>query len=194
MGRTSDARERLIQSGMELIHAGGYTQAGVQEICDQAGVRKGSFYHFFPSKGDLALAVVERFQEQAREIFLDRALASDLPPGERILRFFTLAGEIQQGFKEADGWVKGCPFANLALEMSTRDQALRLLLEQVLQGVIQQLEGVAREAGQPPSAAQRTAEAIFSLFEGAILLAKTRNDPEVIRRMGAVAQTLIEMA
>lgn len=193
MGRTSDARERLLQSGMELIHAGGYAQAGIQEICDHAGVRKGSFYHFFPSKGELALAVVERFRERSDAI-LDQALAPDLPPGERIVRLFALAGEIQQGFKAEDGWVKGCPFANLALEMSTRDEPLRLLLEQVLQGVIQRLEGVVREAGHPPATAQPTAEAIFSLFEGAILLAKTRNDPEVIRRMGVVTRALLEEA
>ncbi|MBF0626300.1 MAG: TetR/AcrR family transcriptional regulator [Magnetococcales bacterium] len=191
MGRTSDARERLIQSGMELIHAGGYAQAGIQEICAHAGVRKGSFYHFFPSKSELALAVVERFREMSDAI-LDRALSGDLPPRERIPRLFALAGEIQQGFKTEGGWVKGCPFGNLALEMSTRDETLRHRLEQVLQDVIQRLAEVVEETGSPAGDARHKAEAIFSLFEGAILMAKTRNDPEIIHRMGAMALRLLD--
>ena len=59
MGRHSDARERLIEAAGELWHTRSYADVGVSEICDHAGVQKGSFYHFFSSKRDLALAVID---------------------------------------------------------------------------------------------------------------------------------------
>ena len=53
MGRTSDARERLIATAIELIRARSYESVGVDALCNHAQVKKGSFYHFFPSKQDL---------------------------------------------------------------------------------------------------------------------------------------------
>ncbi|HTO08336.1 MAG TPA: helix-turn-helix domain-containing protein, partial [Myxococcota bacterium] len=67
MGRTSDARERLIDEASRLFHARSYESVGVQELCDAAEVNKGSFYHFFPSKEDLAAAVIDAQWEATRE-------------------------------------------------------------------------------------------------------------------------------
>jgi TetR/AcrR family transcriptional repressor of nem operon len=69
MGRTSDARDRLIESGQGLMHERGFTAVGVSEVCAHAGVNKGSFYHFFPSKQELALAVIARYAEEADRMF-----------------------------------------------------------------------------------------------------------------------------
>ncbi len=60
MGRTSDARERIIQSSIELIHYLSYSSVGVNELCEHAGVKKGSFYHYFPSKSDLMCLSTQR--------------------------------------------------------------------------------------------------------------------------------------
>ena len=66
MGRTSDARSRLIESAFALWFRRSYADVGVSEICAAAGVQKGSFYHFFPSKTDLAVAVVDEVEQQFR--------------------------------------------------------------------------------------------------------------------------------
>ncbi|MBF0189603.1 MAG: TetR/AcrR family transcriptional regulator [Magnetococcales bacterium] len=192
MGRTSDARERLIQSGMDLLQAGGYAQAGVQEICARAGVRKGSFYHFFATKSHLGLAVVEQFHA-ASIALLDQALAKDLPVPERIERLFLMVATIQETFRDEAGAVKGCPFGNLVLEMSTRDESLRLVLARVLRDTIARLESTLR-SGSPaaePARIREQAEAIFSLLEGAILVAKAENDPAIIRRMALCARQMV---
>ena len=86
MGRTSDARERLIEAAGDLWHRRSYTDVGVGEICAEAGVQKGSFYHFFPSKQDLALAVIDdRWEhgDRATDQRPDdvRAAAAGAPPG-----------------------------------------------------------------------------------------------------------------
>ena len=66
MGRTSDARERLLASGLELIYDKGYNAVGVSEVCAKAGVNKGSFYHFYPSKQQLGLAIVDEHAASTR--------------------------------------------------------------------------------------------------------------------------------
>lgn len=59
MGRTSDAREKIITAAQSLIELRGYSALGVAEICKSAGVPKGSFYYFFESKEALALTVLD---------------------------------------------------------------------------------------------------------------------------------------
>ncbi|MBF0628298.1 MAG: TetR/AcrR family transcriptional regulator [Magnetococcales bacterium] len=192
MGRTSDARERVIQSGMELLRDGGYAMAGVQEICARAGVRKGSFYHFFATKSQLGVAVVERFHSDTNAL-LDQALAADLPPAARIERLFDMAAALQENFLEEQGAVKGCPFGNLALEMSTRDENLRVALALVLRATITRLAAAIRtdDHAEPSGQIHQQAESILALLEGAILLAKAENDPAIIRRMAGCAKRLI---
>ena len=60
MGRTSDARERLVAAATELFSERAYGAVGIAEIASRAGVQKGSFYYFFSSKEALALAVIDQ--------------------------------------------------------------------------------------------------------------------------------------
>src|SRR5579871_5978493 len=99
---------------MDLIHARSYGAVSVDDLCKHAGVHKGSFYHFFPSKRDLMLAALEVQWQQAREQVLEPAFAPDVAPLQRIVRFFSL---IASHFGDAAGTacILGCPFGNLAV-------------------------------------------------------------------------------
>lgn len=66
MGRTSDAKEKILAAARSLIGGRGYSALGVAEICKAAGVPKGSFYCFFESKEALALAVVDEHGRRRR--------------------------------------------------------------------------------------------------------------------------------
>ena len=55
-----DTRDRLIDGAAVLLHTQAYRGVGVKALCEAAGVRKGSFYHFFASKEDLTLAALDR--------------------------------------------------------------------------------------------------------------------------------------
>lgn len=50
MGRVSDAKEKLMDAVLELIWTGSYGSTTIDQICDKAEVKKGSFYYFFESK------------------------------------------------------------------------------------------------------------------------------------------------
>ena len=57
MPRTSDARDRIVSTAARLFLERSYHNVGVEELCAVADVRKGSFYHYFSSKGELGSAL-----------------------------------------------------------------------------------------------------------------------------------------
>ena len=199
VGRTSDARERLVESGSELLHERGYTAVGVSELCEAAGVKKGSFYHFFPSKQDLAMAVIDDMADDWAHGFVAEAFDRNLPPLERFDYLIDAAYYWQKAAKDLEGRMPGCLFGNLALEVSTRDEVLRAKLNAVFQkasGRFHETLDEAVESGHiVPLDTEATAQAMLAFLEGVILLAKTRNDPEVVRLLGPAIKTLrIELA
>ena len=60
-------RERLIDTTQRLLWSDGYAGVSVDRICKEAGVKKGSFYHFFPSKEDLVLEALDALWRMADE-------------------------------------------------------------------------------------------------------------------------------
>src|ERR1044072_7368771 len=94
MGRTSDAKERILSAAQTLIELRGYSALGVAEICKTAGVPKGSFYYFFDSKEALALAVIDEHWAGQKHTWAG-ILSGDAEPLQRLRRLFeeTEAGQ-----------------------------------------------------------------------------------------------------
>ncbi len=195
----TDTRQGLVDTARGLFHASSYADVGVQTICREAGVQKGSFYHFFPSKQELTLAVLDDIERDFMDQFLAVALADDLPPMQRLLRFAGMIYEDQQQCKLDNGHMYGCPFGNLALELSTRDDAIRKRVERLLGRVIAKLEALlidSRTAGELADTVdiQATAVAMMAYLEGVMLVAKSRNEPELIRSLApAVASVRVAL-
>ncbi|MFN2309751.1 MAG: TetR/AcrR family transcriptional regulator [Gammaproteobacteria bacterium] len=186
-----DTRQRIITSARDLIHSRSYASVGVAEICDHAAVKKGSFYHFFPSKQALSLAVIESLRIELEDRVLIPAFARDLPPLQRLGRFITALDAFQRSAATTTGRLLGCPFGNLALELATSDEVIRHKLESVfavIQARFEQVLGDARDRGDiDPEAVDiaATAQAMLAYIEGVLILAKTANDPELITRLGS---------
>ncbi len=195
MGRTSDARERLIQSTIELIHARSYTAVGVSELCEHAGVKKGSFYHFFPSKRDLTLAALDELASRYSRDLYKPAFAEDLPPLDRIQRLFELVYEYHASLTEKAGRMEGCHFGNLALELSTQDEEIREKVKGIFEVGVNLFEQTLQEAvargDLPEIDTTIAAHALLAYLEGVILLAKTWNDPGMVRRLARGAVQLV---
>ena len=86
MGRVSDAKERLMEAVRELIWTGSYGRTTIDQICEKAGVKKGSFYYFFDSKADLAVAAIEE-DWQCRRSELDSLFSATIAPLERLRNY-----------------------------------------------------------------------------------------------------------
>lgn len=165
MGRSSTARDRLLNSACELMHTRGYAAIGVAEICARADVRKGSFYHFFPSKQALTAEVVNAHWQRQR-IGWQAALAAaaesgsdrEVPPAG-VKRLERLVGWLVDGQRqawEATGRVDGCLLGNLAVELSSQELGSQELGSQQVGG--RQLGGRGDGGDQEPGIRRRLGE------------------------------------
>lgn len=186
MGRTSDARQRLIASARQLIGQRGYHRVGVSELCEHADVKKGSFYYFFASKEKLAEAMVDSFWVDY-EARMRASLEGDGPPLDRLRGFLIATYLRHRGLASIEGCVTGCMLGNLALELATTAEAVRARLVVALGAIAEAVAEVVAEAmsaGELPQGDPHIkGEQFLAYLEGMILLAKVRNDPEVIRRL-----------
>lgn len=189
-----DTKTRILATARELFHSRSYADVGIKEICDAASVQKGSFYHFFPSKRDLALAVIDDMADDWAHGFVAEAFDRNLPPLERLDYMIDAAYYWQKAAKDIEGRVPGCLFGNLALEISTRDEVLRAKLNAVFDKASARFHETLDEAVElglmQPLDTAATAQAMLAFLEGVILLAKSRNDPDVVRVLGPAIKTL----
>jgi TetR/AcrR family transcriptional repressor of nem operon len=192
-----DTKERILATARELFHGRSYSDVGIKEICSMTNVLKGSFYHFFPSKQDLAMAVIDNMADDWANGFVAEAFDADLPPMERLDYMVDAVYYWQKAAKNLEGRMPGCLFGNLALEVSTRDEVIRARLNAIFEKASSRfhvaLEQAIEQGDIPTLDTKATATAMLAYLEGVILLAKTRNDPDVVRNLGpAIKRIRIE--
>ncbi len=196
MSKGQETRQRLLDSAQQLMYSRSYSDVGVQEICNNAKVQKGSFYHFFASKSALTVEVLEQLKMQMIESILMPAFAKDLTPSRRFERFIDYAYQHQVQIKEEYGYVLGCPMGNIALEMSTQDETIRKKVETLFESIFYVFVDVlddAKIAGELDADADTTelAQVCLAYGEGVLLIAKTKNDPEVVKQLLPYVSKLI---
>src|SRR3954447_5084013 len=131
MGRVSDAKQRLLQATIELIWQNSYGAVTVDNICERAGVKKGSFYYFFPSKTDLVVAALDSHWQNLKPQ-LDAIFSSDVPPIDRFHKYFELLHERQGALQEKWGRVLGCPFCSIGSETSCSDPVICAKIQELM--------------------------------------------------------------
>lgn len=175
--RTS-TRELLVRCGTEIFTERGFQATGIDEIRQRVNVPKGSFYHFFESKRDFGLAVIDNYAR-----YFERKLArsfddTELKPLARIEAF---ALDAMRGMEKFN-FQRGCLVGNLGQELGGLDDGFRERLEAVLQAWQRRTAACLREAVACGELAAGTdcdalAEYFWIGWEGAILRAKlTRNN------------------
>lgn len=181
MGRTSDAREKILTTALSLIELRGYSALGVAEICAAAGVPKGSFYYFFESKEALALAVIDEHWAQQRQDWA-RILGGKAEPLERLRQLFEATQASLLAGQQSCGTVSGCMFGNLTLEMSNQTEAIRECLQQIFGAQVDMVAALVSEAldcGQVSVPdAREAARSIVAQLEGQVLFAKLYNNTQ----------------
>src|SRR5215203_1352876 len=131
MGRVSDAKQRLLDATIELIWQHSHGAVTVDNICERAGVKKGSFYYFFPTKTDLVLAALDAHYQTIKP-YLDEVFSAERPPLDRLHRYFQLMYDRQLAMKQKAGRVLGCPFCSVGSETSCSDSAICAKIQEVM--------------------------------------------------------------
>jgi TetR/AcrR family transcriptional repressor of nem operon len=91
------SRELLLEAATALIRTSGYTSTTVDDLCEKAGVSKGTFFHNFTSKEDLAVAAAHRWAEVTSEFFRTAAYHKKKDPLDRFLGYIRFRKEILRG-------------------------------------------------------------------------------------------------
>ncbi|HTR41717.1 MAG TPA: TetR/AcrR family transcriptional regulator [Pseudomonadales bacterium] len=184
MGRVSDAKVRLMDAVLELIWTGSYGSTTIDQICEKAGVKKGSFYYFFESKAELAIEALESSWE-SKQAELDRMFSPMVQPLDRIRKYCEFTYKYQLELKQKFGRALGCPQFALGAEVSTQEGLLQKKIQEVLDKKKRYLESAIRDAHAtglihaPDSAAK--ARMILAYYEGLLTQVRIQNDPEVMR-------------
>lgn len=165
-------KSEIVAIAADLIHEYGYNNIGIKKILDEANIPKGSFYHYFQSKEDLALSVIEFHIENTKQILgqVDKSI-------EGLRDFFNV---FFMRLEEM-GYKKGCPIGNLILELADLKESYRDKLLEWTKFLEDEITVILKETkpnidGDPKA----LASFIISSFEGAIMKAKLQRNKEPI--------------
>jgi len=185
MGRTSNAKELLLEAALDLIWERSYGTVTIDAICEKAGVKKGSFYYFFESKSALAVAALESDWNERGKLKWDNLFSASTPPLDRIRNFFRHVHDGQAKIQKEHGQILGCPCFSVGSETSTQDEAIRLKVQDLLLRQVRYFESAIRDAQAeglvPAGDASAKAKCLFALFEGSLGQARIQNDLEFLR-------------
>jgi TetR/AcrR family transcriptional repressor of nem operon len=186
MKKTCETKEKLLQVGFDLIWDSSYGSVSVDDICKRAGINKGSFYHFFPSKAELVVAAYEEHWKEKRPE-MDRIFSPLVPPLERIHHFCRHIYEVQKEKAAQYGHVCGCPYASVGSEIATLDEKIRAKSEQLMNSGRKYVETTIADAIREGSATVKdpvaAAQRLNTYLLGILLEARVQNDLKVLEGM-----------
>lgn len=180
--RTALTSTRLLDAAMHVIRAKGYAATTVDDICQRAGVSKGSFFHHFKSKDELAVATVEHFSAMTDALFAAAPYRQAEDPLQRLLGYVDFRVSILEG--ELSGFT--CLLGTLVQETYDTHPGIRRACARGMSEHINDLTRdikLARQRHAPN--AQWSAESvgyfIQAVLQGAFIFAKAKQSPEVAR-------------
>ncbi|HVG93290.1 MAG TPA: TetR/AcrR family transcriptional regulator [Planctomycetota bacterium] len=186
-------REQVLNHAAALIRERGFRATSIGDLLERAGVQKGSFYYYFPSKEDLGHAVLDRWIEELRARLIDYLAAAEGPPPlERIAA--ALDGFVSE--QESTGCRGGCPFGNLAMELADVHEGFRTRISGALKelsAAFARLVERARADGdlRPDTDPHQIGEFLVAAIEGGILLAKVHKSPEALEAALRAAEAYV---
>jgi TetR/AcrR family transcriptional repressor of nem operon len=180
--KKKDTKADIIALGTEMISLQGYNATGIDAVLKKAGVPKGSFYHYFGSKEDFGLAVIDQFavhyEEKLAAFFDDETV----PPLHRIRNY------LENGFSHLveNGFTKGCLAGNIGQEMADQNEVFRSRIDRIFRSWKERFSVCLGEAGDagdldPGIDPDALAEFVLSGWEGAVLRAKVMRSQDPLK-------------
>ena len=193
----SESRERLVSAATELFLGGSFHNIGIAEICDVAKVNKGTFYHYFPSKLDLLIEIIDLYVKDIAGKYREIAVGDNLP-GQKLRAVFMVPQSQNEAWKAIHGIASGCFLGSIILELATTEPAVREKAKWAIGEWSQALQPIVGEFLKAENIknldAEAAADVIIGIVQGAHVLAKAKNDPSVFTAFGQLAVEMIRAA
>jgi AcrR family transcriptional regulator len=169
----SDAtRSRLLLAAMQLFGVKGYNSTSIADILQAAEAHSGSLYHFFRTKQDLLLGVLELYRDGIEPMLLAPAWEQVSDPIDRV---FALLAAYRRALEMTD-CTYGCPIGSLALELHEPDPPVRELLAINFHGWVRHVRACLDAAGDrlpPGTDTERLATFVLTTMEGGVMQSRT---------------------
>lgn len=183
----AETRRHLLDVGLDTVRAGGYARVSIQDIVAAAGVPKGSFHYYFPSKEAFALALMKHFAGRMAPVAATLEADSDAPAVERLRRFF----RAYAARMDAEGFRTGCLFGVLALDAGAVGPVVRDRIDAGLAAFAAALAPHVRAARDEGSLAQDTdpdalAAFLVDAWQGALLRMRVERSGAPLQRFERV--------
>ena len=171
----SSSKERILDCAQDLFHLQGYRSTSVDDILKRAKVTKSNFYYHFKSKEELALLTLsQRINEYEKNLFAPTLGNTALSPEKRLRSYYNKLISLHKTINLK----KGCPFGNLALEISGVNEKFRRRISEFFDHWQKQIElcikdGIKQKQFRDDISPKSLSQLILSHTEGAIMLTKT---------------------
>ncbi|MFM5893437.1 MAG: TetR/AcrR family transcriptional regulator [Novosphingobium sp.] len=166
------ARDKLLEAGVKLVRQHGYAATSVEQLCTEAGVTKGAFFHHFASKEALGVSLAEYWSGSTGAFFATAPYHHHDDPAARVLGYVDLRIELISGPVESFSCVAG----TMVQEAFLSSDAIRTACNSSISGNAAALEGDLAAALARSSATGVTAPSlsrhIQAVIQGAFVLAK----------------------
>ena len=178
MAKVADPKEKTLSAAVKLFSQRGYHGTGLQDILEAGGAPRGSLYFHFPKgKEQIGEAAVLLGTEGVREFITDAAQTSG-----SVQAFLVKLARGMAANLERSGYREGCPVATTALETAAQSDVLGRAARTAFQTWEQEIKRALISFGMKANQADRTATAVLSQLEGALLLARTYRSLEPMQR------------
>ena len=169
----SDTKLRLLDAAMRLMVCKGFKATTVDEICEEAGLTKGSFFHYFEDKEDLAKAAAKHFHEFQQRMFDGADFRSIADPLERVFGRLDFLADVARNPQLS----KSCLVGNLAQEVSGTHEGIRCVCENIFDSAASDFErdlaaAKLKHAPEADFGPATIARLYISLIQGSMILAK----------------------
>ena len=166
-------RQRIIEAALYLFWLQGYTATGISQILDRSSANAGSFYHFFKTKEELLLAVLELYLQTLNPIVVNPVAMRLQDPVERVFGIL----EFYRGNLLATGCTYGCPIGRLALEIPEEQFRVHKRLADNFDGWTSAVETFLEDArGRLPlkTNLQTLSKFVLTVMEGGVMQARAQ--------------------
>lgn len=173
-------KDKILHTAMSLMLTKGYMATGIDEICKMAGVTKGSFFHYFATKEVLGIAILDYFWSFIQDI-PDKDKFQLTDPRELLYAYLDSFLEIAQNPVIS----YSCLFGNFVQEIAATHPALRQRCEEGFtrwEELLYTCIEAVKKTYPPVSSidAKELSRYFIAMFEGALLLAKAHQEPQIV--------------
>ncbi|KAB1989153.1 TetR/AcrR family transcriptional regulator [Streptomyces triticiradicis] len=192
--RTTDTRRIILDTAQRIMARKGYSAVGINEVLAEAGIPKGSFYHYFASKDAFGEAILKSyFTDYLTD--MDRVLArSGQSSAERLMAYWQQWRQTQS-IEDCQG---KCLAVKLGAEVADLSEPMRLALKEGTSAVVDRIEqtitsGLEDGSLSVDGEARDVAQALYDMWLGASIMAKIHRSPAPLDTATAATRKLLHL-